>query len=49
MIDICLPKGKVMQTEKPLIPYVFDMGPENFVFQLFIILLIDTPLIFFFK
>ena len=40
IIEICLPKGKVMQTEKPLIAYVFDMGPENFVFQLFIILLI---------
>ena len=32
MIDICLPKGNVMQTEKLLIAYVFDIGPENFVF-----------------
>ena len=48
IIDICLPKGKVMQTEKPLIAYVVDMGPENFVFQLFIILSIHRWFFFFF-
>ena len=47
IIDICLPKGKVMQTEKTLIAYVFDMGPEDFVFQLFIILLIHHWFFFF--
>ena len=47
IIDICLPKGKVMQTEKPLISYVFDMRPENFVLQLFIILLIHQWNLFF--
>ena len=41
MIDICLPKGTVMQTDKPLIACMFEMYPDNFIFQLSIILLRD--------